>query len=224
MSFQPQERGPPAFTVFWNLRLSCVSLLLSRFAAVPVSSTLAFLSLPLRRVFLAFSFHCRSFRRGAPAVFGLRFARATLGWFQPGQMREMAPYMSGECVISSVLSRHNKNLKRQTRVSAQGRTSVTAPWYSSVLFRKQRKIHPWGRRACWPKRRGEKRETPGPLAPLTLFLPALGLPYVNWVIQECCLFYPRSSFPSSELPLFYFLGLFPSLPLATATLDSLFLF
>ena len=42
------------------------------------------------------------------------------------------------------------------------------------------------------------------------FLP-LGLPYVNWASQECCLFYLRSSLGSSELPLFYFRGLFPSL-------------
>ena len=42
------------------------------------------------------------------------------------------------------------------------------------------------------------------------FLP-LGLPYVNWASQECCFFYLRSSPWSSDLPLFYFLGLFPSL-------------
>ena len=37
------------------------------------------------------------------------------------------------------------------------------------------------------------RETPGPLAPplYVLFLP-LGLPYVNWANQDCCLFYLRS--------------------------------
>ena len=56
------------------------------------------------------------------------------------------------------------------------------------------------------------RETPGPLAPLfiCLFLP-LGLPYVNWASQECCLLYLRPSFRSSDLPLFYFPGLFSSL-------------
>ena len=54
--------------------------------------------------------------------------------------------MSGECVISLVLSHHNKNLKQWTSVSALGRTSITALCYSSILFRKQRKIHPkvWG--------------------------------------------------------------------------------
>lgn len=44
--------------------------------------------------------------------------------------------VSGECVISLIWSRHNKNLKRQTSIIALGQTSVTAPSYSSVLFRK----------------------------------------------------------------------------------------
>ena len=68
-------------------------------------------------------------------------------------------------------------------------------------------------RACWPKRHKGKRETPGPLAPLFIcfFLLPLGLPYVNWASQECCLFYLRSWLQSSDLPLFYFHGLFPSL-------------
>ena len=39
-------------------------------------------------------------------------------------------------VISSVLSCHNKNLKQRTSVTAFRWTSVTAPYYSSVLFRK----------------------------------------------------------------------------------------
>ena len=43
------------------------------------------------------------------------------------------------------------------------------------------------------------------------FPPSLGLPCVNWARQECCLFYLRSSLWSSDLPLFYFHGLFPSL-------------
>ena len=46
---------------------------------------------------------------------------------------------------------------------------------------------------------------------LYVFLSPLGLPYVNWVSQECCLFYLRSSLLSSDLPLFYFCGLFSSL-------------
>ena len=76
-------------------------------------------------------------------------------------------------------------------------------------------------RECRPKRReereraracGRERERPGPLAPLFIcfFLP-LGLLCVNWASQECCFFYLKSSLQSSDLPLFYFHGLFPSL-------------
>ena len=43
------------------------------------------------------------------------------------------------------------------------------------------------------------------------FLLPLNLPYVNWASQEGCLFYLKSSLLSSDLPLFYFLRLFPFL-------------
>ena len=51
------------------------------------------------------------------------------------------------------------------------------------------------------------------LAPLFIcfFLLPLILLYANWASQEGCLFYPRLSLWSSNLPLFYFRGLFPSL-------------
>ena len=39
------------------------------------------------------------------------------------------------------------------------------------------------------------------------FLP-LGLPYVNWASQECCLFYLRSSLRSSDLPLNFLYSIF----------------
>ena len=58
-----------------------------------------------------------------------------------------------------------------------------------------------------------RRERPPTLWLLFLyvsFLP-LGLPYVNWASQEHCLFYLRSSLRSSDLPLYYFRGLFPFL-------------
>ena len=47
--------------VFWNLRLSCMSFLLSLSFAVLVSSLLGFLSLPLCWVFFLFNSHHRSF-------------------------------------------------------------------------------------------------------------------------------------------------------------------
>ena len=57
-----------------------------------------------------------------------------------------------------------------------------------------------------------ERERARTLAPpfICFFLP-LGLPYANWASQECCLFYMKSSLRSSDLPLFYFCGLFLSL-------------
>ena len=79
-----------------------------------------------------------------------------------------------------------------------------------------------------PQRAGD-RETPSPLALLfiCLFL-SLGLLYVNWASQECCLLYLRSSLQSSDFPLTFLCSIFAgfSLPclLATAILDSCFLF
>ena len=66
--------------------------------------------------------------------------------------------MLGECIISSVLSHHSKNLKRQTSVSAQLQLSLNGKpvlqlGYSSVLFGKQRKIYPRAVRADQPQRR-----------------------------------------------------------------------
>ena len=65
----------------------------------------------------------------------------------------------------------------------------------------------------WERQRG--REAPRPLAPpfvCFLFFPLpLGLPYVNWASQECCLFYLRSSLLSSGFSFFYFHVLFPFL-------------
>ena len=73
-------------------------------------------------------------------------------------------------------------------------------------------------KACMPSGHADpkdrkRREAPGPiLASLFMFfLLPLGLPYVNWASQDCCLFYLRSSLWSSDLPLFYFCRLFPSL-------------
>ena len=133
-------------------------------------------------------------------------------------------------VRSSVLSRHNKDLEWWTlkppqRVTALGswtdrvialrQISVTALFY----LENSRKIHPWGVRACRPK--DVKRRAPQHAGererPLALWPPficpflSMGLPYVNWASQECCLSYLRSSLLSSDLPLFYFRGLFPSL-------------
>ena len=106
--------------------------------------------------------------------------------------------------------------------------SVTAQCYSSILFRRQQE-NPSSRREGKLIQRREEKSAPAcggagqrerereraselALAPLFMFffLP-LGLSYVNWVSQVCCLFYLRSSLRSSDLPLFYFHGLSPSL-------------
>ena len=141
-------------------------------------------------------------------------------------------------VYSSVLSCCNKELEwrtlkpsachsswtdtalrsRMDRVIPLRQISVTALFYLD----NNRKIHSQGVRACRPKdarrrvpqRVGEReraRESSRPLAILFMFFLPLGLPYVNWVSQECCLFYLRSSLWSSDIPLFYFCGLFSSL-------------
>ena len=102
------------------------------------------------------------------------------------------------------------------QLSALGQISVTTPFY----LENKRKIHPRGMRACQPKRRGEERELartraderdPGALSPHFMFSHPPGLPRVSWASRGCCLFYPRSSLQSSDLPLLYFRGLFPSL-------------
>ena len=95
---------------------------------------------------------------------------------------------------------------------------VTALFY----LENNRKIHPWGVRSGRPKdakRRERERTSAGWGETLQLFgssfymffFLSLGLPYVNWASQECCLFYLRSSLWSSDPPLFCFRGLFPSL-------------
>ena len=71
-------------------------------------------------------------------------------------------------------------------------------------------------RAGQPKKTEEKRGPPpnsGPSFSVFFLLP-LGLPGVNWASQEVCVFHLRSSLRSSDLPLFYFHGLFPSLSLS----------
>ena len=70
------------------------------------------------------------------------------------------------------------------------------------------------------KRHEEKRRTLPTPAQLWLlflcvcvcvFLLSLSIPYVNWASHEGCLFYLPFSHQYSDLPLFYFPGLFPCL-------------
>ena len=112
------------------------------------------------------------------------------------------------------------------RVIALRQISVTAVFY----LEDSRKIHLWGvraRRSKDTKRRAPQGagERESPLAPLFLcFSFPPGLLYVNWISQECCLFYLRSSLQYSDLLCSIFMGF--SLPclLATVILDSFSLF
>ena len=62
-----------------------------------------------------------------------------------------------------------------------------------------------------PKRIEEKREEINLGSSFYMgFLLLLSLLFVNWASQEGCLFHLRFSLQSSDLPLFYFHGLFPS--------------
>ena len=109
---------------------------------------------------------------------------------------------------------------RMDRVIALRQISVTALFY----LEDSRKIHLQSMRARRtkdvkrraPQRAGEReweRERELALAPffICFFFFSLGLSYVNWASQECCLFYLRASLRSSDLLLFYFRRLSPSL-------------
>ena len=84
----------------------------------------------------------------ATVVLGLSLTGAELRLFQPGWIWVTAPEMSGECVISSVLSCCNKSLKQWTDQC-----------YSSVLFGKEKKyiLEVWGRAGPKEVKRREAR-------------------------------------------------------------------
>ena len=81
------------------------------------------------------------------------------------------------------------------------------------------------RRSTETRRRAPQRAGERELAQAPLYVSlSLGLSYVNWAGQECCLFYLRSLLRSLDLLLFHFRGLFPSLSVATTILDFCSLF
>ena len=104
--------------------------------------------------------------------------------------------LSGECILlgSTPVSRHNKDLEWRTLKPSVWRESI------STQRRKEKSAPAHGR---------QRDPQPFGSSFYKFFLP-LGLPYVNWVSQECCLLYLRPLLRSSDLPLFYFRGLFPS--------------
>ena len=118
---------------------------------------------------------------------------------------------------------------RMDHVIALRQISVTAQCYSSILAGKST-FEEWGH--IDPKTRGEERpsargagerERESWLWLLYLYVSlSLGLSYVDWASQEHCLFYLRASLRSSDLPLFYFRGLFPSLSFSHCHFGLLF--
>ena len=107
------------------------------------------------------------------------------------QLSVTAWFVLRECVISSVLSCHSKTLKQ-----------LINQCYSSVLFGKQRKIHPRGMRATQKKRKEERLNFASSF--YMLFLLPFSLPYVNWASQEGYLLHLRFSLWSLDFPSFYF--------------------
>ena len=79
----------------------------------------------------------------------------------------------GKCEISSVLSCHSKDLKRQT--------SVTAQLQLRVLFSKQRRVYPGGVKVGQPQRRGLNKFW----LPLFIYFVSfpLSLAFANWASQ-----------------------------------------
>ena len=60
-------------------------------------------------------------------------------------------------------------------------------------------------------------------SPLYMFVPPLGLSYINWASLECCLFHLRSSLQPAGLSLTFLCGLFPSLSFRHCHFGLLFL-
>ena len=123
--------------------------------------------------------------------------------------------VSGEFVIPLVLSRHNKNLKQWVDQHYSPQTNQLQ-LRVQLSFIQKVKENTSSRHDGMPIQKTRREERPPAQFWLLFlyvffFLLPLGLPYVNWASQECCLFYLRSSLQSSDLSLFYFRGLFPSL-------------
>ena len=243
MSFQPQERGPLSLTRGLLESETKPRELSAEFVfTVLVSGMLVFLSLPLCWVFFPFSFHHGVFtkvgfccgwpplHRGRAEVVSARL-----------NLSHGTIYVGGVCNFLVSVSLWQKfeatdgpiiqpcvNFLGETSVTAPRnffrQSSVIAPCYSSVLFRKLREIHPWGVRPDRPKRREEKRSPWLNFCSLfyTCVSSPLSLPFVNLASREGCLFYLRFSLQFLGLPLFFLRDFSLLCLLASTTLDSIF--
>ena len=79
---------------------------------------------------------CTAYRERTCVIYKEVMTKVTVNFSSETIKVENQIIMSDRCVISQVLSCHNKNLKQWASITALGWTSVTAPCYTSVLFRK----------------------------------------------------------------------------------------
>ena len=146
--------------------------------------------------------------------------------------------MSGECnLLSSVLSQQKFEV---TDVKAVGRSMLSdSPCYSS--WTNELYLENKGKYILKPRGPADSKDTkrrerenkcarvgerdPRPFgSSVYVFFPPPGLPYVNWASHECCLFYLRSSLSPRTFLCSIFTGFSLPRSLATAILDSFFLF
>ena len=72
-----------------------------------------------------------------------------------------------------------------------------------------------------PTQRHEEKKEPWPFgSSFYVFSSPMGLPYVNWASQECCLFYLMSSLWSLDLPLTFLCSIFSALCHVTKRKDT----
>ena len=121
---------------------------------------------------------------------------------------------NGPCYSSQKNQCHSSVLQLYFIQKIAGKSILEASGHVDPKTRRDERPSEW--------ERASEREQASQLWLLFLYVYlSLGLSYVNQASQECC-FYLRSSIWSSDLLLFYFCGLFPSL--STAILDSFSLF
>ena len=121
--------------------------------------------------------------------------------------------MSGECVISSVLSHHSKNLKRRV-----DRCYSSFIWQAKENTFLTREGEPTQK--IWREERGPRLNFGSSF--YMFFILSLSLPYVNWSSQEGCLFHLRFLLKSQTFLCSVFTGFSLLYLLPTAILDSFF--
>ena len=157
MSFQPQEQRLPTLT---RGLLECETAVWAfcwvRFSLSWFSARWASCHFPCTGFSLRSASTWELLLSWASAVLGFCLMGAELRLFQPGYIQEMHHRCQG-----SVQFPRFRLVTAKIWSDGHGpvlHLSVTPQCYSSVLFGKQRKIHPLGVRAGQPKRREEKRD------------------------------------------------------------------